>query len=71
MAVSPRGSPSVPFGSPEGLDSKANIEHGRTGADRKVHTGASKQQEVSCVCVCVCVRGVCVCVGITHLREVK
>lgn len=41
MAVSPRGSPS------EGPDSRANIEHGRTGADRKVHTGASKQREVS------------------------
>lgn len=47
MVVSPRGSPSVPVGSPEGLDSKANIEHSRTGTDSKVHTGAPVQCEVS------------------------
>lgn len=57
MVVSPRGSPSVPVGSPEGLDSKANIEHSRTGADSKVHTGAPVQCEVNCVGP-VCVRGV-------------
>lgn len=59
MVVSPLGSPSVPIGSLVGLDSKANIEHSRTGADRKVHTGASVQCEVNCVgalCVCLCAR---------------
>lgn len=56
MVVSPHGSPSVPIGSPEGLDSKANIERSRTGADSKVHMGASVQCEVNCVGP-ECVRG--------------
>jgi len=49
MVVSPHGSPSVPFGSPEGLNSTANIEHSRTGTDSKVHTRASVHCEVNCV----------------------